>query len=322
MKDSHSPKQQKNPEKKFSLKKIKPTLAFGVTFLFLLSICLFGYLVFLLQELNVPIKKDDGLHFKSISSIPRAELSNGIINASASAYLVYDISSRSIVAGKNENLRFSPASTAKIMTALLSLEHYNLDDYVIVPNLTGVQGSKMDLYQGEEIRIIDLLYGLMLPSGNDAAYTLSYYYPGGREGFVSAMNKKAQDLQMVNTYFADPAGYEDTNYTTATELARLAATAMENKTFAQIVRTRQIYVYDRTLTAVHNLRNINELLKYDEVVGIKTGFTNEAQGVLVTAIKQDGKTLIVVVLKSPDRFYDTQTLMEFIREKVRYTQLP
>lgn len=320
MKDSQPSKTvKKTNRKKLSLAISNQTLLFGFIFLFLVDTLLFSALWYLLNIANNPPKEDKSLTFKEITYLPN--VSPGDVNASASAYIVYDITSRSVVTSRNQNLRFSPASTAKIMTALLSLEYYNLEDYLVVPDISSVEGSKMNLYTGEEIKVRDLLYGLMLPSGNDAAYTLSYYYPGGREGLIAAMNKKAQELKLVNTYFTDPAGYEDTNYTTAYELARLSATAMENVTFAQIVRTRQISVYDRYFKTIHNLQNINELLKYDEVVGVKTGFTNEAGGVLVTAIKDNGKVLIVVVLKSPDRFYDTENLMQFIKEKVNYVKL-
>lgn len=255
----------------------------------------------------------------NISSIPLTK-DLSAINASAEAYVVFDSNTRTIIAGKNDSLRFSPASTAKVMSAILVLEHYNLESYLKVPQTVhSVLGSKMNLVAGEEIRVRDLLYGMMLPSGNDAAYTLSYYYPGGVEGFVNAMNNKAQELQLLNTHFVDPAGYEDGNFTTASELARLGAHAMQNKEFAQIVKTRFIEVADRTLAHPYALSNLNELLVYDNVLGIKTGFTNEAGGVLLTAVKRGDSVFIVSVLKSLNRFADTKDLMNFINEKIEYS---
>lgn len=272
-----------------------------------------------IKKYSLPPEKGE---FLAIKSIPLTPDLNGI-NASASAYAVYDVENRNVIAGKNQSLRFSPASTAKVMTAILILEYFNLDNYLSVPsNIYSVEGSRMHLVPNEEVMVRDLLYGLMLPSGNDAAYTLASYYPGGLEGFVKAMNKKAAELNLVNTFFVDPAGYEDGNYTTGEELARLGAKAMEYPVFAQIVLTRQIEVTNKQGTHTFYLKNLNELLKFENVVGIKTGFTNEAGGVLLTAIKKKDKLFVVSVLKSPDRFSDTRDIMNFIQEKVDFSLPP
>ena len=177
----------------------------------------------------------------------------------------------------------------------------------------------MNLSPGEEVTVENLLYGMMLPSGNDAAYTLAYYYPGGVNGFVRAMNRKAQELQLENTHFIDPAGYEDGNFTTAEELARLGGYALQKTELAKIVRTRSISVFNRAGTHQFILNNLNTLLQYEDVVGIKTGFTNEAGGVLLTALNKNSKLFIVAVLKSQDRFSDTWDIMQFIREKVAFS---
>ena len=133
------------------------------------------------------------------------------------------------------------------------------------------------------------------------------------------MNDKAHELQLNNTYFLDPAGYEDGNYTTGAELARLGAYAMQKEVFRSIVKTRVIDVNNRTFTHKFHLVNLNELLQFNNVLGIKTGFTNEAGGVLLTAIVKNGKMLVVSVLKSQDRFSDTKDLMNFIQEKVDFS---
>lgn len=257
--------------------------------------------------------------YLSVSSIPlTADLAS--INASAEAYVVFDTSTRSIVAGKNHSYRFSPASTAKVMSAIIALEHYDLDHYLTVPqNIYEVVGSKMHLIPGESLTVRDLLYGMMLPSGNDAAYVVAHYYPGGVEGFVKAMNDKVKELKLSNTFFLDPGGYEDGNYTTASELARLGAYAMNNKEFARIVSTSSITVNTKLQDHPYELKNLNELLSYDNVYGIKTGFTNEAGGVLLTAVKKGDTMYIVSVLKSQDRFSDTKDIMNFINEKISYS---
>ena len=289
-----------------------------VIILVLLNVSALMVIIFYLQRINsytLPKSKTD---FVKVSSVPLS-LDLNSINASAEAYVVYDASTRTVVAGKNQNLRFSPASTAKVMTALIALDYYKLDDYLTIPaSVYSAVGSKMHLVPGEEVSVRNLLYGLMLPSGNDAAYTLAYYYPGGMKGFVDEMNRKAKQLKLTNTHFVDPAGYEDENYTTASELSRLGAKAMENEELKRIVKTRYIEVTNKTNTHTFYLTNLNELLMYDNVLGIKTGFTNEAGGVLLTAIRENNTLFIVTVLKSEDRFFDTKDLMNFIMEKVYF----
>ena len=317
----NKPGQKKEKKEKSARSKIVAHTHFFdvVVILLLLDAAATAIVVFYIQKINsytLPVIK---YPYLKINSIPLPhDLSS--INASAAAYVVYDPSTRTVVAGKNQSLRFSPASTAKVMTAILSVEHYKLDDYLTVPqDIYIVQGSKMNLSPGEEVTVENLLYGMMLPSGNDAAYTLAYYYPGGVNGFVRAMNRKAQELQLENTHFIDPAGYEDGNFTTAEELARLGGYALQKTELAKIVRTRSISVFNRAGTHQFILNNLNTLLQYEDVVGIKTGFTNEAGGVLLTALNKNSKLFIVAVLKSQDRFSDTWDIMQFIREKVAFS---
>ncbi len=290
-----------------------------IIILLLLNIAALAIVVFYIKKINSYKLPSQKISYVKVNSIPLPKDLESI-NASAAAYVVYDTETRTVVAGKNQSLRFSPASTAKVMTAILTLEHYNLSDYLTVPqNIYTVQGSKMNLVPGEEVSVETLLYGMLLPSGNDAAYTLAYYYPGSIGGFVRSMNRKAEELQLENTHFVDPAGYEDGNYTTAEELSKLGGYALSNEEFAKIVKTQSINLTNRALTHQFVLTNLNTLLSYPDVVGIKTGFTNEAGGVLLTAINKNGKILIVSVLKSPDRFSDTWDIMQFIREKVAFS---
>ena len=314
MKDS-----QQLPKKSKKKKSSKVHFFDTIVILLLLNICASIVVIIYLQRINsytLPISKSK---YQKILSVPLpSDLSS--INASAEAYVVFDTTTRTVIAGKNQNLRFSPASTAKVMTALIALEHYNIEDFLTVPpTVYSVVGSKMHLVPGEQISVRNLLYGLMLPSGNDAAHTLAYYYPNGISGFVKKMNEKAKVLRLTNTYFVDPAGYDDGNYTTGGELARLGGKAMENDEFKKIVRTKYIEVSNRENTHTFYLSNLNELLIYDNVLGIKTGFTNEAGGVLLTAIWENNTLFIVTVLKSEDRFLDTKDLMDFIMEKVYFS---
>ncbi len=277
----------------------------------LFNLILFSGLIFL----KISIDRN------SISSVAKSENNQVLsvfsgkikdLNLTSKAFIIYDSNLNIVIAGKNEELRFSPASTAKIMAAIIVLENYNLDTVLTAQNVAsiGVDNSKMGLFEGEKITVRNLLYGMMLPSGNDAAYVLAANFDGGILGFVTAMNKKASALQMENTQFFDPDGYDDQNYTTGFDMARLAAFAMQNSTFAKIVGTRQIMVYDATGFIPHNLENLNELLGTTGVTGVKTGFTNEANGVLVTSIENRGKRYVIVVLSSENRFADTEEIIK------------
>jgi D-alanyl-D-alanine carboxypeptidase len=237
---------------------------------------------------------------------------------SAEAVIVFEKDSRSVIMQKRGSLRFAPASTTKIMTALVVLEHYDTNQYLPAFGVSQIEGSKMGLVEGEEVKVIDLLYGLMLPSGNDAAHVLASNYPGGKDAFVSKMNKKAEEFRLYNTHFRDPAGLDDSNYTTAFDLARLALVALENDILKKVVETRYITVYDRTFVYEHKLENLNKLLDTEGIFGVKTGYTDEAGQVLVTSFESKGKTYIIVVLKSEDRFSDTEKVLTDVIEKIQF----
>lgn len=283
--------------------------------IFFVNLALAGLMVYFIRGIHKNTLVDLYDSGKTIPEFPL--LKNKDFQISANAAIIFEKDSRVVVYEKEGNFRFVPASTTKIMTAVIALENYNLDQYVYIPySVQSVEGSSMGLIGGEKVRVIDLLYGMMLPSGNDAAYVLAALDAQGRNGFVEKMNKKAQELKLYNTHFVDPSGYDDKNYTSAFDLARLAAYAMENPTFAQIVQTRHMVVHDESGKMVYDLHNLNRLLEYQDVIGIKTGFTEEAGEVLVTSLKSNGKTYIIVVLKSGDRFGDTEQILEKIRSAI------
>lgn len=305
------------------LKNYKYHIFLGVIVLFVLINSL--YVLFLFSTVQ-RIDAESTLGSTQTSTIPSypelQEFEHPEISARSS--IVYDPESRVVVYGTNEYLRFTPASATKIMTALVSLETYENTTVLTAINPELVEGSKMNLYNGEQITVENVLYGLLLPSGNDAAYVLAQQYPGGLPSFVDEMNRKARELKLENTYFEDPSGFSDNNYTTSYDLARLAAYAMHNPKFRDIVGTRAITVYNTDYTVSHYLENLNELLYEEGINGVKTGFTNEAGGVLVTSIQSNGKSYIVVILKSNDRFYDTRQLIREIVQKVdvvNYSQM-
>ena len=242
-------------------------------------------------------------------------------NISAKAAVVIDKDSGVVIYAKNENLRFSPASTTKIMTALTALDYFKLTDILEVKRATG-EGSILGLVKGQKMTFSDLLYAMLLPSANDVAFVIAQNYPGEEEGFIEKMNQKAKLLNLNNTHFQDPAGLMDQdNFTTPLELARLASASLENKIFSQVVSTQYKFISDIYGLNIYELLNRNKLLGVNGITGIKTGFTDEAGGVLVTSKKQNGHTLIIVVMKSDERFPDTLKIADYLSENLTYLSI-
>lgn len=229
------------------------------------------------------------------------------------ACVVIDRNTNTILYGKNENTKRKMASTTKIMTAIIIIENYNLNETIEVSKkAAGTGGSRLGLKTGDKITIKDLLYGLMLCSGNDAAVALAEYAGTNIEGFAKLMNKKATDLGLNNTHFETPHGLDaDEHYTTAYELASLSNYALNNKTFVQIVGTKN---YTVTINGYpKQLSNTNELLgNLDGVYGIKTGFTNGANRCLVTACKRNDMDIICVVLGADTKKFRTSDSIKLI----------
>lgn len=231
----------------------------------------------------------------------------------ASGVIVLDVNSGVFIYKRNEEELLSPASTTKILTAMVALDTYKLDDVVTVDTVMN-SGQVIGLYHGEQITVENLLYGALIHSGNDAAWALAEHYPGGVEKFVEAMNAKALALHLKKSTFTNPVGYDNPNHKmTPVDLARLAAIALENKVIAKMVAIPQITVSDISHTYFHPLKNVNELLgKIPGVGGIKTGWTEEAGENLVTLVERNGHKMIIVVLRSQDRFGDTSKIIDWI----------
>ena len=199
------------------------------------------------------------------------------------------------------------ASTTKIMTALLVCERCNVLDQMRIPKeAVGIEGSSMYLKEGEKLSIQELLYGLMLSSGNDAAVALALYCCGSIEEFAAQMNAKARSLGMNQTHFENPNGLDAKNhYSTAKDLAILASYAMENPIFRQTVSTKTITIGSR------GLRNHNKLLwLYPGADGVKTGYTKAAGRILVSSAVKDHRRLVAVTIHDPDDWRDHAALLE------------
>lgn len=236
-----------------------------------------------------------------------------ISDINSRAYVVIDRNSNQVLVGKNENQKRKMASTTKIMTATIIIENCNLSDVVEISKKTAnTGGSRLGLKYQDKISVKDLLYGLMLCSGNDCAVALAEHCAGSVEAFAEKMNQKAIELNLSNSHFVTPHGLDsDEHYTTAYELALLTNYALQNKTFAQIVNTTN---YTVTINGYgKSIHNTNELLgSLDGVYGVKTGFTNGANRCLVTSCKRNNMDIICVVLGADTKNFRTKDSIKLI----------
>ncbi len=234
----------------------------------------------------------------------------------AEAAIIIDRDSKTVLYEKNAHLRFSMASTTKIMTALVALEHFKPDD-ILTAVSSHVEGVNVGVEVGDRLYFKDALYAMLLPSGNDIAYLIAQNFPGGEDAFILAMNKKAESLHFKNTHYADPAGLnDDGNYTTASELAQLAAIVSENATLADVMATKSKIIQTVDGTKIFTLTNLNQLLGQYGVIGMKTGHTEGAGDVLITSAIDSGHTYIIVVMRSQNRFADTEILLSSLISSV------
>lgn len=243
-------------------------------------------------------------------------------NLTAQGVIIFDLPSSVIIFEKNPNSSLLPASTTKIMTALVAMEHYSLENVLTVPKIED-EGQDIDLVEGEKMTFENLLYALLVASANDAAETLVANYPGGKEIFINKMNEKAQSLSLTNTRFANPTGIDDSGqYTSAFDLVLLTEYALANPVFAKMVATPQVEIKSVDGRQIHEMTNINQLLgKITGVRGVKTGWTKAAGECLVTYIERDGRKIIIVVLGSQDRFGETEKLINWVFENFEWQQI-
>ncbi|SRR5258708_1889479 len=247
------------------------------------------------------------------SSLPKLANNSPFPVVSGQGVIAIDGLSNVTLYEKDADKQLYPASTTKIVTALVALDYYKPDQIITVLNPT-VEGQKMGLIPGEQITFDSLLNGLLIYSANDAAITLSDSYPGGRDSFVNAMNNKARELHLDNSHFANPVGLDDiTQVTTARDMVRLGEVAMENPAFSKIVGTKSKSVTSIDGKYIHYLANVNQLLgKVDGVAGIKTGWTEAARENLITYVERNNHKVYIAVLGSQDRFGETTELIDWI----------
>jgi len=247
------------------------------------------------------------------------------VDSSARAAILMERESGQILLSHNIREKLPMASTTKVMTALLALEKGNLEDVVTVGrNAYGVPGTSIYLSLGEKITLRDLLYGLMLASGNDAAVAIAEHIGGNVESFCAMMTQRAVELGCSDTCFVTPHGLPaDGHYTTAHDLALIAREAMSHELFREIVSTKRAAIPWEGRSYSRILNNKNKLLTdYDGATGIKTGYTRAAGRCLVFGAKRGGLEVIGVVLNCGDWFGEAARLMDLGYEKYeRFTAL-
>lgn len=226
---------------------------------------------------------------------------------SAQSAVVMDAASGRVLYAHNADEKHGMASTTKIMTAICAIENSDINKTVTVSsNAAGVEGSSMYLSQGEKLSLHDLLYGLMLVSGNDAATAIAEAVSGSVDEFALLMNKKAAEIGAFNSSFTNPHGLSDENhYTTAADLAKITSYALSNPTFSEIVASKTKKLPQNEGGYARTLVNHNKFLNmYDGCVGVKTGFTKATGRCLVTAVRKNNMTLVCVTLNAPDDWND------------------
>lgn len=240
---------------------------------------------------------------------------------SAEGSYIVDKNSFTPIFEKNSTMRLYPASTTKIITALVAYDVYDLNKIITISKIPD-EGQMMGLVPGERISVEYLLYGILIHSGNDAAYALAYEY--GYDKFIDLMNKKAQELNMKDTHFENPIGYDSVSqYTTAFDLALSAREILDNKYLSKIVSIKEITISDSDFKYFHALSNINKLLgEVSGIGGVKTGYTEEAGENLVSFYKHGiNKEYIIVIMKSEDRFQDSLNAIDWINTNIEYVTL-
>lgn len=243
-------------------------------------------------------------------------------NINARCAVAMDSKSKVVMYQKNAYELVPMASTTKIMTALVALKYGRLNDKIqISSRASGVRGSVVGYKKGENITLKELLYGLMLRSGNDAAIAISEGISGNMEEFVKLMNEYASEIGIINTHFKTPHGLDkEEHYSTAYDLAMLTSIAKDNPLFNKIVSSKIVDGNENGFT--RSYRNINKILwKIPDANGVKTGYTGKAGKCLVTSTKVQGNDVIIVVLNCPRRWEETAKIHEYVDKNFKFNKL-
>jgi len=230
----------------------------------------------------------------------------------AGGIFITDLNTGIVLYEKNANTRFKPASLTKITTALVAMDYFDEDSVLSVINGQNANGNTVKLKKGDQLIATDLLYALLVPSGNDAAVTLAENYPGGYQAFIARMNSKVAEMGLLNTHFSNVSGVESQNhYTSAYDIAMLAKAALARPQFSSMVSTQKITV--KSLKGnIYPLETTNLLLGKPGIFGVKTGWTPEAGECLVVLAEKDNHSVIISLLNSKDRFGEAETMFSWV----------
>ena len=273
------------------------------------------YSLNIINENNINIEDDVDVDIEEIEKTIETSNNPEELDLNSRIALIYDRASGNILFEKNGKKQTPMASTTKIMTSIVVLENANLKDTVTIDSkAAGTGGSRLGLKKNDKITVNDLLYGLMLRSGNDAAVALAIHVGGSIDGFAKMMNDKAKEMGLTNSHFVVPHGLDNAeHYTTAFELAKMADYALNIEKFKEIVSTKVTTIYINGYAK--SINNTNQLLgSVSGVYGVKTGFTNGAGRCLVSSCKRDDLDIITVVIGADTtkiRTSDTMKLIEY-----------
>ncbi len=291
--------------------------------LLIFSVAFSVYLYFFYPQ---KIKEQFVLELYSPEEIPVLKnefLAENELELSASSAYALDLSSLTVLYEKNSLAKLYPASTSKMMTALVAADIFKPDQELMVTGEASTAGNKLPLQSGQLIKVEDLLAALMISSANDSAYVLANHHPSGFTGFVEDMNLKAEELGLLATHFANPAGLdEDGQISNARDLTVIAATLLQNNYLKGLVATPYKKIENQAQGWSYDLYNSNQLLgRIQGVAGVKTGTTELAGEVLVTLVERGGHQILITLMNSRDRYQDTSRLIAWILNNYEWKKL-
>jgi len=310
------------------------TVYFTSTLLFICIVIIFAWLalpIFLSENLSLASPLPSSLSITKNSQVTTLDIWSPIKNfleegfftpqLSAKSALSYDFTTERMLFSKNSEEKLPFASLTKIMTAIIALEHSKSNDNYTVTQDDLVGEDSMGLSVGEVLSLKDLLYGMILHSGNDAAETIATNFPGGRSSFIEAMNEKALSIGLKNTHFTNPTGLEGDGdqHTTAYDLLVMTRYALENfQTFREVVSTFDYNISQNAYHKEYDLENETNLLtSYPGVKGVKTGYTPQAGLCLVTYLEYKDHKIIAVLLGSDNRREEMKEILDYSLKEER-----
>jgi D-alanyl-D-alanine carboxypeptidase (penicillin-binding protein 5/6) len=282
--------------------------------IFLLSLSLFVWMKFFYPQ-AVRIVHEVAL--LPLTDLPIAKRGSSLadeLNLTARSALALDLQTMTVLYASKERQSLAPASTVKMMTALVAMELYPLDQPIVANLQEPVLGTKLPLLNGQSFRAADLISAMMIASSNDAAYVLAKESPLGLEAFINRMNERASELGLRQTYFVNSAGLDgDSQLSSAFDLSLIARELLLSPFLKDLVAKSSMQITDTTGMVQHQLYNTNQLMGYVQgVKGVKTGTTERAGEVLVTLIERDGHQILLTLMGSQDRYADTMKLLNWV----------